>query len=371
MSQRGTIVNKKIMLKITSIVLLVVYFVCFVGLGASKLQEFSHDAKYAGVVMDLPNRIHEPMSSYGRNHLIESLRGLNFTSSGDTEGYRRPSLNSYLGSKSFDLQAVIDQLDDRQLREASVLLEKLAVAADQAYKDKYKALLIWFGIGLLGLLLVFALVLYSFRNHFAAVSGAMSSAKGKSVAADNDKPVSALAVAIQDISHKFSIQSGHDYELELKGDDLLKVTDTHYPLIEASICEMVTNAIVHGGRASATRIADGKPATVKVFVGISKDDGQWSIIVADDGEGIDEMQTMQHALAKQLVTEETIKELKPGHGVKMILLEGFSEAKENKSGPLKSNTLSAIREAMMKVGGSVSLRNRPGAFCEFKLKLPS
>ncbi len=363
-----------VFVKIASVLLLVAYLLVFGWLGSKQLNEFSDDAQLVGVLNALPGRIHDPMSAYGRNHLIASLRELG--SNGEKPIHDLPATQSIAQYIDYDITGIVALLEDSQLREAHLQLQSLAGLAADEYAKKRSTVLNLLSLGLLGSFLLSMLCVWCFRRAeaksiqplFAAAEGAKKSSQaGAGVAAE---PTSPLAVAIQDISHKQSIKSGHDYVLELKGDDLLSVTDHHYPLIEASICEMVTNAIVHGGRASATRIADGKPATIKVFVGLSKDDNGWVITVADDGEGIDEMESMQHALAKQLITNDTIKQLEPGHGVKLILLEGFSNAKNNKGGSLKSNTLSGIREAVMAVGGKVSLRNRPGVFCEFKLKLP-
>lgn len=359
--------DKRTSLKVFSLLLLIAYLAGFAWLGTKALRSFSAESEFVGVIKNLPSRLHEPMNFYEVENLISTIEAL-ASGNGSSQGLTAsPDLEHYLGGKLFDVSALIAQLRDSRLRVAQSQLVELSVRVSEAHNKSQTKLILLFIVGLIGCYAMASLVAHLYGKT-KLIEHTMD---GKSVEPEQIEPSSPLAVAIQNTSHIESVKTGHDYVLELSGDDLVSVTDANYPLIEATICEMVSNSIVHGGRASAVREAVGKPSTLKVFVGVVKTDKDWQITVADDGEGIDEMETMQHAISKHLVTENTIKGLETGHGVKLILLEGFSNVKPNKGGVLKSDCLASVREAVQAAGGVVSLRNRPTVFCEFKLKVPA
>lgn len=363
--------DKNIFLRSLSVLLLVGYLLGFAWLGSQRLTSFSHETEYVGVVLNLPSRFHEPMSFYELQHLITTVEELN-SGPAMVQGLEAiPDLDAFLGDQPSNIETIVESLNNNQLRLAQSQLVELAVRMTEAHKKNQTILLLQFFVGLIGCFLASLLIAYAFRK--PRLGGGIR-VKGDSGSELVD-PSSALAVAVHNISKLDSVRYGHDYVLELKGDDLLSVTDQRYPVMEAMICEMVSNAIRHGGRASPVRIAAGKPGTLKIFVGIEKNNTpasaqQWQITVADDGDGIDEVMVMKQALAKGLVSEESLRDLETGHGVKLILLEGYSEVKPSKSGPLKHNSLAAIRSTVQSMGGSISLRNRPGVFCEFVLKVP-
>ncbi len=353
------------LLKSFSVLLLAAYLFGFGVLGADKLKALSRDSEFVGVVRNLPNRFHEPMSFYELQHMVGVVKELN---SGPTsaQGLRNiPNLERYLGNQPSNVDTIIASLEDSQLRLAQSQMVELAARVDEAHKKNVTFLVLQLIAGLIGCF-VFALLLgYAFSR-----SRASGLAVSKARSEVTVEPSSPLAVAVANVCEIESVKNGHAYMLEIQGEDLIAVTEPHYALVEAMICELVCNAIVHGGRAAAIREAASKPATLKVFVGIEKVGDQFKITVADDGEGIDEIAVMKHAVAKDLVTEASLKGFETGHGVKLILLDGYSDAKPNKVGPLEHNSLASIRKGIQELGGTIALRNRPSVFCEFVLNLP-
>lgn len=354
--------NKRILFRAISVLLLIGYLLGFALLGIEKLKAFTHETEFVGVIINLPSRFHQPMSFYELEHLTKTVSELNSgpVSAQGVQGLSYiPNLTEYLGDQPSNVSTVISSLEKSQLRLAQSQLVELSVRVSEAHARNQTLLILKFIAGLIGCFLLSVLTVYSFRRPIV-----------NDIKQPLFEPSSALAVALKDIGMQQSIKHGHDYVLELKGDDLLKVTDKHYSLIESVVCEMVSNSVAHGGRASAIRLAADKPSTIKVFVGIEKLDEKWKITVADDGEGLDEVAVMRQALAKQIVGEQALKGLEVGHGIKLILLDGYSDAKTNASGPLKQNSLACIRETVQGLGGAVSLRNRPSVFCEFTITLP-
>ncbi len=353
-------------LKFVSVIVLALYLASFAWLGTKELRKHSLQTQFVGVILNLPSRFHEPMNFYELEHFKATLTEL-VSGPGDFQGLEQaPALDSYLEDQGYDMPSVVALLEQGKLRNAQSKLVELTIRVKEAHNAKQTQLTLLFFAALLGCFIVASWVAYCFGK----AKPAKRASDERSIDVDEMDAVSPLAAAIHNISQIESINSGHAHVLEIVGDELLSVTDEHYALLEASICEMVSNSIIHGGRASAVREAAGKPGNIKIFVGVECDEGGWAITVADDGEGIDEMSAMQHVLAKGLVSEEKLQNLEQGHGVKLILLDGFSDAQPNREGPLKSDSLAAIREAIKNAGGTMALRNRPTVFSEFKLHLP-
>ncbi len=361
----------------SSVLLLVMYVAGSVWLMTNELRSFSAQAKFAGSLEHLVSRLHNSMMPVELDHVLNGISSLAGeigsidTGLGDREfDSLNARANSYLQSgvieAAVDWRLLMEHLQDNDIYSVRVALQGLSATVAEYHERRFVRI-----IGVFLALWLGAAVLVSwFFRAFLIGSSKEQEVQSESMNSGVELPSSALAVAIHEVSHVESIRSGHDYILELKGDDLLKVTDLSYPLIESSVCEMVRNAIIHGGRASAIRESAGKPSTIKIFIGVEMLDNHCLITVADDGEGIDEMHVLQHAVAQNILNAEMVKTLDKGMGVKLILVDGFSDIELNRTGPLKSNSLASIREAVETVGGSVSLRNRPTVFCEFKLKLP-
>ncbi len=357
--------NKRVVLKFVSVMALVLYLIGFAWFGVGKIEEFGAQSRFVGAVERLSLRIHEGLDFSEKKSVSQAVRRLLTKAGYEKEDFGILSSN-VVATESFNLLEFDQQLANNDLRAAKAMLVAVSVRVREEHNKKQSTLQILFIVGLIGCYGMASLVAF----FFGKTKVVEHRLDGRAVELEEILPSSPLGVAIQNVCNVESVKSGHDYVLELKGDGLISVTDAHYPLIEACICELAANAITHGGRATAVRESLEKPATIKVFVGVERSDEKWTVTVADDGEGIDELEVMRHAAAKQLLAADSIKNLQEGQGVRLILLDGFSNAALEKAGPLKFQSLAGVRRAVQQLEGSISLRNRPGVFCEFGLTIP-
>lgn len=344
--------KKQLLIKVLPAFVLISYFIGCALIFNQQLAKLDAQAQVLGGVKSLTAQLNSSMSSDDANQLWAKAAELVATQFPDNDTMPKALTVKNVPQLTAEFDELIESVSKFHYRSQTEL--RLLILAAM--------------VGLIGLMFVLWRI-----GQSQAIDDEGHTTKQPTPQVDEEfsQPSSPLAVAIHNISQLHSIKSGHDYILEIQGDETLSVTDANYPLIEASVCEMVSNAIVHGGRVAAIREAAGKPSTIKVFLGLRNKDGVWTITLADDGEGIDEIEIIQHAIAKGMLEPDTAKNLDSGEGVKLILADGFSDAKNKRSGPLKSNSLASIQLAIQAAGGSVSLRNRPGVFCEFTIKLPS
>lgn len=286
----------------------------------------------------------------------------------DVERYLQESrsLSDSLPS-SQQVDTVLAGLNQGDFQAAADSLERISFSARE-----HNSAHLWWLKALLALILgmVFLSLVFVFYRRPELELSKLTT-KPVKITDSQESRITPLSLAVIDACKTESERFKYDYVLDLQGDEALCVTNPRYALVEAAVCQLVKNAIKHGGRSPAQRESFGKPSSLKVFVGIQTVGETLQITVADDGEGIDEERVVLQALEQELIAREQLEQFAKGDGVKLILLEGFSQASESKSARLSCVSLYQVQRQLRLVGGELSLRNRPGVFCEFNLVLPS
>lgn len=148
--------------------------------------------------------------------------------------------------------------------------------------------------------------------------------------------------------------------------------------LQTVLAQLVRNALVHGLESPAERAAAGKAEFGSIFVAARRDDGRLELVFRDDGRGLDyhrlvervrEMAKGEPELLERLVDRETnrwrLAELND-----VIFHPGFSTATGVGEDAGRGMGLAAVRDLVRGLGGEISIRQKPGQFCEFHLVLP-
>ncbi|WP_221090788.1 hybrid sensor histidine kinase/response regulator [Deinococcus aquaedulcis] len=160
-----------------------------------------------------------------------------------------------------------------------------------------------------------------------------------------------------------------DLTLTIEGEDSLLDAQHAGPLGEA-LLHLLTNAAVHGGEGEAARVAAGKPAQLNIQVSAGVTDGQLHVTVRDDGKGLNfdalRARALQsgHASAGELATytdEQTAQ---------LVFLPGLSTAQQVTQEAGRGVGMDAVRDAIARMGGRVSLTSRPGRGTAVRLTVP-
>ena len=94
------------------------------------------------------------------------------------------------------------------------------------------------------------------------------------------------------------------------------------------LTHLVRNSVDHGIETPEERVAKGKPPTGQITLTAAHEDGLVRIEIRDDGRGIDPRAVRARALAMRLRTERELDRMTPRELLALILLPGFSTARE-------------------------------------------
>jgi two-component system chemotaxis sensor kinase CheA len=90
----------------------------------------------------------------------------------------------------------------------------------------------------------------------------------------------------------------------------------------------------------------------------------------DDGRGVDFARVLESALRRGLLTPEQAKGLSPDRALDVLSLEGFSTAEQVTDISGRGVGLSAVREAVETLGGTLALDSQPGRGSQFLIRIP-
>jgi HPt (histidine-containing phosphotransfer) domain-containing protein/HAMP domain-containing protein len=146
------------------------------------------------------------------------------------------------------------------------------------------------------------------------------------------------------------------------------------------MAQLVRNSIVHGIETPAERQRVGKPEEGNILVAARQNNGHLEFLFRDDGRGLDYKRMIERVQELAKSTPSILEPLidreqnrwKPDALSEMIFHPGFSTAAEATEDAGRGVGLSAVRDALAKLGGRISLRQqRPGQFCELHIVLPN
>jgi HAMP domain-containing protein/HPt (histidine-containing phosphotransfer) domain-containing protein/two-component sensor histidine kinase len=148
--------------------------------------------------------------------------------------------------------------------------------------------------------------------------------------------------------------------------------------IQNVLAQLVRNSMVHGLETPAERAAAGKPEFGSIVVAARRNDGRLELLFRDDGRGLDytklvervrEMAKSEPALLERLIDRETNRWRLPELN-EIIFQPGFSTAENEGEDAGRGMGLAAVRDLLAGLGGEITLRQKPGQFCEFHILVP-
>ena len=136
------------------------------------------------------------------------------------------------------------------------------------------------------------------------------------------------------------------------------------------LLHVIRNAIGHGVEDPAGRAAAGKPATASITLRAHRLLENVVVEVEDDGRGIDIVRVRQTALARQVVAGDELAAMSDRDVVALIFAPGFSTAAEVTGLSGRGVGMDAVKTAVERAGGNVSVDTRVGKGTIIQLTLP-
>ncbi len=156
------------------------------------------------------------------------------------------------------------------------------------------------------------------------------------------------------------IAEGSDTELDRQLIELIRDPLTH----------MIRNCADHGLETPEERRAAGKAETGIIRVSAAHEAGYITIVISDDGRGLNVDKIRAKALSLGLAGEAEIGRMSNETLCRFILAPGFSTAARITSVSGRGVGMDVVRENIESIGGSVALSTTIGRGTVFSLKIP-
>lgn len=140
--------------------------------------------------------------------------------------------------------------------------------------------------------------------------------------------------------------------------------------LSASLTHMVRNSVDHGIEKPALRMERGKDPQGTLTVTARELQGQFQIIIEDDGGGIDKTRVLKKALEKGLVDEARAATLTDPEIFELIFLPGFSTAEQLSSVSGRGVGMDVVRSSILALNGRISIESELGKGSKFVLDIP-
>jgi len=161
--------------------------------------------------------------------------------------------------------------------------------------------------------------------------------------------------------------AGREVELDISGKDL-ELDRSLLDAISDPLVHLLRNAVDHGIESPREREQAGKPTAGRISLAARRERSRITIVVRDDGRGIDREEILGRARGEGLLTAEA--EPSDQELFRIMARPGFTTAKRvtNLSG--RGVGLNVVEDTIRSLGGSVAFETEMGAGTVFTIELP-
>jgi two-component system sensor histidine kinase and response regulator WspE len=140
--------------------------------------------------------------------------------------------------------------------------------------------------------------------------------------------------------------------------------------IEAPLNHLVRNAVDHGVETPEERRAAGKPAQATITLEATHSAGMLSIIVRDDGRGIEPEILRRKVVEKGLTSAVMAENLSDAELMEFLFLPGFSTRDQVTEISGRGVGLDVVHSSVQEMRGVVRATSTPGQGLQFHMQLP-
>ncbi|MFL6710425.1 MAG: hybrid sensor histidine kinase/response regulator [Massilia sp.] len=162
---------------------------------------------------------------------------------------------------------------------------------------------------------------------------------------------------------------GKEAALTIIGEDTLVDRDI-LARIESPLNHMLRNAVDHGIEARAARIAAGKNALGAITLEAKHRNGMLSIVISDDGAGVDLERIRAAVVRRKLASEAMAAAMSTPELLEFLFLPAFSLKETTSAISGRGVGLDIVQQAIRAQNGSVRLETDPGRGMRTLITLP-
>ena len=156
--------------------------------------------------------------------------------------------------------------------------------------------------------------------------------------------------------------------VEFEGDEITLDAEVS-EVVSSALTHLVRNMIDHGIERPREREVAGKPPEGRVRIVAENRGDTAAIVVEDDGRGIDVDAVRRRGVQRNLIDPE--EKLSREDVVKLIFRDGFSTASVVSATSGHGIGLPAVRNAVKRIHGKLTVTTRPGKGTRFVISIPT
>jgi len=162
---------------------------------------------------------------------------------------------------------------------------------------------------------------------------------------------------------------GKEAQLTISGEDTLVDRDV-LASIEGPLGHMLRNAVDHGIEAKEQRLAAGKPAAGAILLEARHRNGMLSIVVSDDGRGVDFDKIRRSIVTRQLASVPMAQAMSKAELMEFLFLPAFTMKETASAISGRGVGLDIVLQAIRAQNGSVRMESEPGKGARTSITLP-
>ncbi len=140
--------------------------------------------------------------------------------------------------------------------------------------------------------------------------------------------------------------------------------------IEAPLNHLLRNAVDHGAEMPADRIQEGKPERVTIRLSAYHQSGMLSVVVEDDGRGVDLNKLRRKVVERGLVNQDMADNLSETELMEFLFLPSFSTKEQVSEISGRGVGLDVVHDVVQEMRGMVRATSQLGKGTRFQLQLP-
>ncbi|MBS7348767.1 MAG: response regulator, partial [Comamonas sp.] len=182
------------------------------------------------------------------------------------------------------------------------------------------------------------------------------------------RPFSSIAQRLQECLELAAQDCGKAAQLHISGGQLRLHKTTLQALVNA-LEHLLRNSLAHGIEPSRQRLAIGKPEQGQIQLRLSQQGSEQTIIVQDDGAGLNLAAIGQRARAQGMWHSERPPNAQ--EAAALVLQPGLSTAAALTAVAGRGIGLDAVQAQIQALGGRLRLQSKSGTGCRFTITLPA
>jgi len=170
---------------------------------------------------------------------------------------------------------------------------------------------------------------------------------------------------VRDLARKH----GKEVELLIEGEEC-ELDRGVLEEISEPLIHILRNAVDHGMETPDERVASGKPYNGVITLAVKREKDHVNVTVSDDGRGIIPAIVRGKAVARGLLSPEAASELTDSEILMLVCAPGFSTAEVITDISGRGVGMDAVKTAVHKLGGILSISSEPGKGSLFSIQIP-